>query len=123
MFENIARAAAPRKLTAEQEAENYAAFQRLMEEGVSLPDLIRRAETSSQTPAELLPVMEAAVADDPDVASARAEVEACRARVLDALCARDDGFRAAMETYRQTVTKAYIRAREAPKRAEGIESR
>lgn len=117
MYEGITKAIQPRGLSPEQEAENYETFRRLMESGVYLPDLVRRAEAPG-TPAELFPVMEQAVADDPDVVSARGRMDGERSRILEELCARDEGYRRASEDYRGAVTRAYIRHRDVQKPAE-----
>lgn len=122
MFDNIRIAASRSGLTPEQEAENYATFQKLMDSGVLLSDLVRRAETP-QTPPEVFTAMESAVADDPSVASARDAVARERTRVLEALCMRDTGYSGAVTAYRRAVADAYTKRGKPSESAESAEPR
>ncbi len=125
-YDNILKALgdnAKNGLTPQQKADNYTAFQRLMEDGIYLPDILKRIDDlekkvdkirpqSSELDSELFAVMESAVRDDPDVKHYKSLAQAEKTRVIGELCIKDEKYRKAIEEYRRAVNAAYIRSRE-----------
>lgn len=111
-------------LTMEQQSANYAAFNELMKEGISIPDLLKRMDdmeskikTLESQPkhdvnAELLAVMEAAVKNRPEVKVARQKVADIKTAIINEICMKDQRFREALEDYKTTVNRVYIQTRE-----------
>lgn len=106
-------------LTPQQQVENYDAFKKLQDAGVTVPDLVRRLEAledkvsklSGPADAELFEMMETAVRDDPAVADARKRMQTEKTRAISAVCMADPGYKAAYEGYRAAVTEAYKRTK------------
>lgn len=111
-YDNIVKALGGSKLTPQQQADNYNAFSKLMQDGVYLPDLIEKAEGGDS--ADILPIMESAVRDEPSVIEASSHLREERDRALAALVASDPGVRKAQDAYREAVKAAYLRQREVP---------
>lgn len=101
--------------------DDYQIFDRLRREGRSLQDILRQAEEAETlrkrvdelssrqgSDAEVFPVMEKAVSDDPDVVSAKDSLMTERNRVLSSLLMADEGFRRAHDEYRKTVHRVYV---------------
>jgi len=111
-------------LSTQQQADNYDLFNKLMKEGVYLPDIIKKIDAlekkvdemdkprDNPIDAELFAVMESAVRDDSAVSDARRRLQAEKTRVISALCIADDGYRKAFEDYRRAVNAAYVNSRE-----------
>lgn len=106
------------KLTLEQQAENYSAFSKLMEDGVYIPDLLARVKELESKPAQavmdggLFEVMEAAVCTDAEVSAARSGLHDLREDVLTGLCRENKAFREAEDAYRALVNRRYVEQRE-----------
>ena len=120
-YANILKALRTEGMTADRKAENYRAFDELMKQGVSLPDLMQRLETlearvkeMDEPQAEVFAVMESAVSEDPDVVKARARREEVMERILTESCMRDRRFAEADRDYRATVNSAYVKAKSGP---------
>lgn len=120
-YANILKALRTEGMTADRKAENYRAFDELMKQGVSLPDLMQRLETlearvkeMDEPQAEVFAVMESAVSDDPDVVKAKARREEVMERILTESCMRDKRFAEADRDYRATVNAAYVKAKSGP---------
>ena len=111
-------------LTMEQQSANYAAFNELMKEGISIPDLLKRmddmeskiktleSQPKHDTNAELLAVMEAAVKNNPEVKQARQKVADAKTAIINEMCMKDPRFKDALEEYKTTVNRVYIQTRE-----------
>lgn len=124
-YSNILKAIQPNKLTPQQQTENFDAFKRLQDQGVSIPDLLKRLDDLEQkverlseskpgpVDAELFAMMAEAVKEDNAVASARRKMQAEKTRAISELCMADPGYKAAFEAYRQAVTSAYMDAKNA----------
>ena len=120
-YANILKALRTEGMTADRKSENYRAFDELMKQGVSLPDLMQRLETlearvkeMDEPQAEVFAVMESAVSEDPDVVKARARREEVMERILTESCMRDRRFSEADREYRATVNSAYVKAKSGP---------
>ena len=112
------------QLSAQQMTENFDAYRKLTDNGVSIPDLLKRLdamekklseiEKPRENPidAELFGVMEQAVKEDPAVVNARCILQNERSRVISELCIRDDGYRKAYDEYRRMVNAAYVSQKE-----------
>ena len=124
-------------LSTQQQADNYSAFSKMMNEGVYIPDLIKKIDTletkvqelekgNKQSPVDLdlFAVMESAVKDDPEVKSARKRLADEKSRVIAEMCMNDAGFKDASEQYRRAVNQAYVRQKEsASDRGESVKVR
>ena len=123
-YGNILKAIQPqRQLTPQQQSENLDAFKRLQDQGVSIPDLLKRLDSleervsrlSESRPgpaeAELFAMMAEAVKDVPEVSEARKRMQAEKTRAISELCMQDEGYRAAFERYRGAVSEAYMAQR------------
>ena len=110
-------------LTFQQQSDNYTAFSDLMKQGVYIPDLLKRIDTleaqvkeqgakKDAMDADLFSVMEASVKGDEEVKAARQRLADEKSRVISEMCARDEGYRNALDAYRRTVNAAYIRSKE-----------
>lgn len=110
-------------LTLQQQSDNYSAFSDLMKQGVYIPDLLKRIDAleaqvreqgakKDTIDADLFSVMEASVKGDEEVKAARQRLADEKCRVISEMCARDEGYRNALEAYRRTVNAAYIRSKE-----------
>lgn len=107
-----------------QQAENYTAFDELMKQGVHIPTLIKRldemeskvkaleSQPRHDTNAELLAVMEQAVKNDPEVKAARQRVADVKTSIITELCMKDPRYCEALEAYKTTVNRIYIKRRE-----------
>ena len=122
-YANILKALRSEGMTADRKAENYRAFDELMKQGVSLPDLMQRLETlearvkemdEHPQDREVFAVMESAVSDDPDVVKAKARREEVMERILTESCMRDKRFAEADRDYRAVVNAAYVKAKSGP---------
>lgn len=128
-MQSPATASAP-GLTYEQQSDNYTAFSELMKKGVYLPDLIKRmdeleakvktleAQPKHDANAELLAVMEASVKSDPEVREARQKVADIKTSIISEMCLKDPRYVQAVEDYKTTVNRVYIRSREQDGREE-----
>lgn len=107
-------------LSMQQQADNYNAFSKLMDQGVYIPDLIKRLDDleermkgvespKAEADRELLAVMEAAVKGDPDVKVARQRVADEKSRIILDMCRQDQRYREAVDDYRRTVNSAYVK--------------
>ena len=117
-YANILKALRTEGMTVDKKAENYRAFDELMKQGVSLPDLMQRLETlearvkeMDEPQAEVFAMMESAVSEDPDVVKAKARREEVMERLLTESCMRDRRFAEADRDYRATVNAAYVKAK------------
>lgn len=110
-------------LSYQQQTENYTAFSDLMKQGVYIPDLLKRidaleAQVKEQgqkkdvMDADLFAVMETSVKGDEEVKAAKQRLADEKSRVISEMCARDEGYRNALDAYRRTVNAAYIRSKE-----------
>ena len=118
-YANILMALRTEGMTVDKKAENYRAFDELMRQGVSLPDLMQRLESLEnrvkemdehpQQDREVFAVMESAVADDADVVKAKARREEVMERILTESCMRDKRFAEADRDYRAVVNAAYVK--------------
>lgn len=110
-------------LTLQQQSDNYSAFSDLMKQGVYIPDLLKRIDAleaqvreqgakKDTVDADLFSVMEASVKGDDEVKAAKQRLADEKSRVISEICARDEGYRQAMDAYRRTVNAAYIRWKE-----------
>lgn len=118
-YANILKALRTEGMTVDKKAENYRAFDELMRQGVSLPDLMQRLESLEnrvkemdehpQQDREVFAVMESAVADDADVVKAKARREEVMEKILTESCMRDKRFAEADRDYRAVVNAAYVK--------------
>lgn len=111
-------------LSYQQQSDNYKAFSELMSRGVSLPDLLKHMEDlegrvkvlesqpKHDANAELLAVMEQAVKNDPEVKAARQRVADVKTAIIAELCMKDPRYCEALEAYKTTVNRIYIKRRE-----------
>lgn len=111
-------------LSPAQQAENYAAFDTLMKDGIHIPTLLKRlddmetkirtleSQPTQSTNAELLAVMEQAVKNDPDVKRSRQHVADVKTAIITEMCMKDQRYRDALEAYKTMVNKVYIQTRE-----------
>ena len=87
------------------------------------PDLLKRideleAQVKEQgqkkdvMDADLFAVMETSVRGDDEVKAAKQRLADEKSRVISEMCARDEGYRNALDAYRRTVNAAYIRSKE-----------
>ena len=106
-----------------KKAENYKAFDELMRQGVSLPDLVQRLESlearvkemdDNPHDREVFAVMESAVSDDAEVIKAKAHRDEVMERILTESCMRDKRFAEADRDYRATVNSAYVKLKSGP---------
>lgn len=109
-----------------QQQDNYATFSKLMNDGVYLPDLIKkvseiddlkkRLETIETKPnridVELFSVMEQAVKNDPQVRVARQKAADVKSEILSEICLKDTRYKEALDEYRRQVNAAYIQHKE-----------
>lgn len=114
----------------QQKAENYTAFNELMNNGVYLPDLLKKIQSLEEKveamdrpkenpiDAELFGVMEQAVKEDPAVADARRRLQVAKTRVISELCIKDEEYRKLFDEYRRKVNAAYVQSREEIKGSE-----
>ena len=118
-YANILKALRTEGMTVDKKAENYRAFDELMRQGVSLPDLMQRLESLEnrvkemdehpQQDREVFAVMESAVSEDPEVVKAKARREEVMERILTESCMRDKRFAEADRDYRAVVNAAYVK--------------
>lgn len=117
-YANILKALRSEGMTVDKKAENYRAFDELMKQGVSLPDLMQRLESlearvkemdEHPQDREVFAVMESAVSEDPDVVKAKARREEVMERILTESCMRDRRFAEADRDYRAVVNAAYVK--------------
>lgn len=94
------------RLSPEQQAENYTLFSKLMDEGVSLSDLMRRAEGPQDM--EFFSAMESSVMQDPEIQQARHRLDRIKDEVMMELCQKDPRFKHAMEDYKREVSRKYM---------------
>ncbi len=111
-------------LTTQQQAENYDLFAKMMKEGVSLSNLVKKIDTLESevkdlkkpktTPmdAQLFSVMEQAVRDNPEVQDARRRLQNEKTRIISELCMADEAYRKLFDEYRTTVNACYVSIRE-----------
>lgn len=124
-YDNILKAVSGgNQLTNQQKADNYSAFNELMNNGVYIPELLQKMkqledrmnaiEKPKENPldAELFTVMEQAVKDDPAVMNAKRALQNEKTRVISELCIKDDKYRSAFDDYRRAVNQAYVQNKE-----------
>lgn len=99
-------------LTMEQRARNYEAFDRIMKEGIYLPDLMERQPNNEPISADVFAVMEDAVKDVQDVRDAKRRMSEEKARIIMEMCMKDAGFREARERYAKAVSEAYVKSKD-----------
>ena len=125
MYENIKNAMQGGKtLTPQEQAQNYDLFGKMMKEGVSLADLVKKVDAletevkdlkkpkQSAMDAQLFYVMEQAVKGDPAVTDARRRLQDEKTRIISDLCMADEVFRKLYESYRTAVNSAYVNQKE-----------
>lgn len=95
-----------------------------MKQGVYLPDLIKRlddlegkvrnleSQPKHDANAELFAVMESSVCDDAEVKSSKRRVSDIRNMILTEMCMKDSRYTEALDEYRTTVNRVYIRKKE-----------
>lgn len=96
-------------LTMEQRAKNYEMFDRIMKEGIYLPDLMEHRQDKETISPDVFSVMEDAVKDVQEVRDAKRKVSDEKTRVIMEMCMKDAGFKEAREAYAKTVSEAYVR--------------
>lgn len=126
-YDNIMKALGGQsKLTPAQEVENYSAFSDLQKQGIYIPDLMKKVSevdelrrridemdrSKSAMDEDLFAVMEQAVRSEPSVKEARQRMISEKSRVISELCMADEGFRKAMDDYRNEVNRAYVSSKE-----------
>lgn len=124
-FNNILKALgqAQPQMDLQTRSDNYALFEKMMKEGVSLSSLIGRidelegkvrsmTETKPDVNVEILAVMESAVHHHPDVIAARKKVSDVKSQIIMEMCKQDPRFKEALDEYRTTVQSAYIASKE-----------
>ena len=111
-------------LTAQQQAENYDLFGKMMKEGVYLPELVKKIDAleaeikeikkpkESPMDAQLFAVMEQAVRDDPEVQNAKRKLQDEKTRIISELCMADENYRQLFDSYRTAVNAAYVGKKE-----------
>ncbi len=107
--------------------DNYRLFNELQSKGMSLADVIKRAESAddlkrqvdelerkavTSTDTASFKAMESAVKDDPDVQDAKKGLQEIRSQIITELCAADPRYRDASERYHNTVNDAYVKRKE-----------
>lgn len=107
--------------------DNYRLFNELQSKGMSLADVIKRAESAdalkrqvdelerrsvTSTDTASFKAMESAVKDDPDVQDAKKDLQNIRSLIITELCSSDPRYRDASERYRSAVNDAYVRRKE-----------
>lgn len=107
--------------------DNYRLFNELQAKGISLADLVQRAESAdglkrqvdelerrsvTSTDTASFKAMESAVKDDSDVQDAKKSLQSIRSLIITELCASDPRYRDVFERYRSAVNDAYVRKRE-----------
>lgn len=102
-------------LTMEQRAKNYEVFDKIMKEGIYLPDLMDRKQDKESISPEIFSVMENAVKDVQSVKDAKRRLSDEKTRVISEMCMRDAGYREAREAYNKAVSEAYVGARNTDK--------
>lgn len=124
MYENILNALSGGKvnpLTYEDSARNYALFDGLQKKGIKLEDLIRKANSADDelrmNPAVFV-AMERAVADRPEVKSAKADLERAKEEAMKELLRSCPVYLSAETAYRDAVGKAYTSVSDARDQAE-----
>ena len=110
-------------LTPQEQAQNYDLFGKMMKEGVSLADLVKKIdalETEVQSlkkpkpsamDAQLFYVMEQAVKGDMAVVEARRRLQD-ETRIISDMCMADESYRKLYDEYRTAVNSAYVREKE-----------
>lgn len=98
-------------LTMEQRAKNYEMFDKIMKEGIYLPDLMDRKQDKESISPEIFSVMENAVKDIQSVKDAKRRLSDEKTRVIMEICMKDAGYREAREAYNKAVSEAYVGAR------------
>ncbi len=137
MYENILGAISQSKpqskLTPAQEVANYSAFSDLQKQGVYLPDVMERLKELDELKKRLdsieksapavdeavFSTMEAAMAKNPAVAEAKKRMDAAEQEVLKELCMKDPRYKDALDAYRTTVNREYVKAHEKKKDEQG----
>ena len=127
MYDNIMKALNPGDgLSTQQKADNYAAFNKMMDENVYIPDLLKKISELEQKvdamgkpkenpiDAELFGVMEQAVKDDPKVVDAKHVLQNEKTRVISEICMRDESYRKVFDDYRRTVNQVYVTSKQDP---------
>ena len=111
-------------LSPQMKSDNYAAFNKIMEQGIYLPDLLKKVDAleaeikemkkpkDNGVDAQLFSVMEQAVKDDPKVTDAKRRLQDEKTRVISELCMKDESYRQAFDGYRTAVNASYIAMRE-----------
>lgn len=111
-------------LTAQQQAENYDIFGKMMKEGIYLPELVKKIDSleaeikeikkpkDSPMDAQLFAVMEQSVRDDPEVQSAKRKLQDEKTRIITELCMADENYRKCFDSYRTAVNAAYVGKKE-----------
>ena len=121
-YENIKNAisSSGKGLTPQQQAENYDLFGKMMKEGISLSDLVKKVDAletevkdlkkpkESPMDAQLFSVMEQAVREDPAVIEAKRKLQAEKTRIISELCMADEVYRKLFGDYKTAVNSAYI---------------
>lgn len=112
------------QLSAQQVNENFDAYRKLTDNGVSIPDLLKKIQALEQKvetlekpveeelDAHLFSVMESSVRDDLLVNEAKRALQDEKTRVISRLCMEDEEYRKAFQRYRQIVNKQYVSLRE-----------
>lgn len=124
-YENIQKALGTgNALSAQQQADNYDMFGRMMKEGVYLPDIVKKIDAlesevkemrkpkESAMDAQLFAVMEQSVRDDPEVVTARRKLQDEKTRIISELCMSKEGYRKLFDEYRTAVNAAYVAKKE-----------
>lgn len=121
----------PRQLSALEQSQNYETFSMLMREGVYLPDLLKRLEglekkvknlesqPRKDTNAELFAVMEASVCADAEVRMLKKKLADTRDMIISEICMKDNRYMEAMDEYKTTVNRVYIRQKEQTSHGDG----
>lgn len=132
-YSNILKAVGsqnPRMEDLNRRTDNYRIAEEASKNGTSLADMIRRmgeledkvkaleAHPSQDANAELLAVMEASVKSDPEVREARQKVADIKTSIISEMCLKDPRYAQAVEDYKTTVNRVYIKSRESDGRAQ-----
>jgi len=111
-------------LSPQMKSDNYAAFNKIMEQGIYLPDLLKKVDAleaeikemkkpkDNGVDAQLFSVMEQAVKDDPKVTEAKRRLQEEKTRIISELCMSKESYRQAFDDYRTAVNASYIAMRE-----------
>lgn len=125
-YNNIVKALGKSTLDYKKQQENYDTFNKLMAEGVYLPDLMKkvgeiddlkkRLENIETKPnridEELFSVMEQAVKNEPSVKVARQKAADVKSSIISEYCLKDARYKEALDEYRRAVNAAYIQHKE-----------